>query len=150
MTVIAGLIITLAIPLIDVIWGRYLRANPPAFGSGRFSFRTKRTKKDEEVWAFANNLFAHMIMVTGVNTGIAATIFYFGALVITGDDNWAAASLSLFAVQAVCILIVYRITDFMVRKIYRPADAGANTGPEEKAELKRPESQADHTEEQRK
>ena len=105
MTVIAGLIITLAIPLIDVIWGRYLRANPPAFGSGRFSFRTKRAKKDEEVWAFANNLFAHMIMVTGVNTGIAATIFYFGALVITGDNNWAAASLSLFAVQAVCILI---------------------------------------------
>ena len=134
MTVIAGLIITLTVPLVDVIWGRYLRTKPPAFRSGRFSFRTKRAKKNEEVWSFANNLFAHMILVTGVNTGIAATIFYFGALVITGDENWAAASLSLFAVQALCILIVYRITDFMVKKIYRPADDGDSRGSREKNE----------------
>lgn len=130
MTTITGLLLTLAVPLAGVIWGRYLRVNPPAFRSGRFSFCTKRSKKDEEVWAFSNHLFSHMIMISGVNMGVAAVIFYFGTLFIAGDDKWAAASVALFIVQALCILIVYRITDFMVKKIYRPSET------EEKEEKK--------------
>ncbi len=124
-----GFILTIAVPMLEIFWGRYLNANPPAYMTGRFSFRTKRSKKDEEVWNFSNMLFSHMITVAGVNTGIVAVIFYFASVFLVGDESWAAASLSLAVVQAVCVLVVYRITDFMVKKMYRPADRDLEEDP---------------------
>ena len=45
MTTITGLLLTLAVPLAGVIWGRYLRVNPPAFRSGAFFVLYEKSEK---------------------------------------------------------------------------------------------------------
>ncbi len=118
--IIIGFVISAVVPCLMIFWGRNLRKNPPDYLVGRLSFRTKRARADEKVWAFSNRLFSHLMTVAGVNVGLVSFVFYIGVLVLAGKSNWMAASLSLLAVQAICLLFVYWITDFLVKKIYKP------------------------------
>ncbi len=58
-----------------VLWGVRLRKNPPAYLQGRLSFRTKRAKRDADLWNYANTFFSHMILVAGVNGGLVSAVF---------------------------------------------------------------------------
>ena len=113
-----GFFITSAVPALMIFWGVWLRKNPPAYGCGRFSFRTKFARQDEERWNFSNALFSHMTAVIGVNTGLVSAIFYFGVIYLKGGSQWITTSLCLLAVQAVCILAVRRITNVIAKKTY--------------------------------
>ena len=113
-----GFIIAVAVPVLMIFWGGRLRKNPPAYGRGRFSFHTKFARQDEDTWYFSNTLFSHMITVTGVNVGIVSVVFYLGVVFLEGSLRWDAASFSLMAVQAVCVLMIWRITNFIAKKTY--------------------------------
>ncbi len=113
-----GFLITAAIPALMIFWGVWQRKNPPAYGCGKFSFRTKFARQDEERWGYSNTLFSHMITVTGINTGLVSVIFYFGVIYLAGGSQWAAASLCLLVIQAVCVLAVRRITNIIAKKTY--------------------------------
>ena len=113
-----GFLIAAAVPFLMILWGNRLRKNPPEYGTGRFSFRTKFARQDEDTWKFSNALFSNMIIVTGINTGLVSAVFYLGVIFLEGASRWAAVSFSLMAIQAVCVLIVWRITDFIAKKTY--------------------------------
>lgn len=130
-----GFIIAVAVPILMIFWGGRLRKNPPAYGRGRFSFRTKFARQDEDMWNFSNTLFSHMITVTGVNVGIVSIVFYLGVMFLEGSLRWAAASFSLMAVQAVCVLVIWRITNFIAKKTYpAPEDEESEEEEPEKIE----------------
>lgn len=38
-----------------------------------WSFRTKRAKRDADLWNYANTFFSHMILVAGVNGGLVSS-----------------------------------------------------------------------------
>lgn len=116
--IVIGFAAAILVPAVMIFWGMCLRKAPPAYLQGRFSFRTKRARKNEEIWNYSNNFFAHMILTAGVNCGLVSIVFYIGSAFLTGGEHWAAASLSLLCVQAVCVLLIYRITDFIIGKTY--------------------------------
>ena len=75
-----GFLIAAAVPFLMILWGNRLRKNPPEYGTGRFSFRTKFARQDEDIWEFSNALFSNMIIVTGINTGLVSAVFYLGVI----------------------------------------------------------------------
>ena len=116
--IIIGFAVTLLVPAVMILWGRRLKKEPPEYLQGKLSFRTKRARKDEDIWNYANSFFSHMILISGINCGLVSVVFYTGAAFLKDGRYWAAASLSLFCVQAVCVLLIYRITDFIIGKTY--------------------------------
>ena len=73
--IVIGFIAAIVVPVFMVLWGVRLRKNPPAYLQGRLSFRTKRAKRDADLWNYANTFFSHMILVAGVNGGLVSAVF---------------------------------------------------------------------------
>ena len=137
--IVIGFIAAIVVPVFMVLWGVRLRKNPPAYLQGRLSFRTKRAKRDAELWNYANTFFSHMILVAGVNGGLVSAVFYIGSMILTGGAYWAAAAVSLLCVQAACVLFLYRITDFLVKKMYRSPEDEMEDSAEELKTLRYPD-----------
>ena len=116
--IIFGFIAAVTVPAIMILWGIFLRKNPPGYLQGRLSFRTKQARSDEDLWNYSNALFSHIILITGINGGLASAAFYAASVILTEGRYWAAAAASLPAVQAVCVLLVYGAADFLIRKTY--------------------------------
>ena len=55
--IVIGFIAAIVVPVFMVLWGVRLRKNPPAYLQGRLSFRTKRAKRDADLWNYANTFF---------------------------------------------------------------------------------------------
>ena len=137
--IVIGFIAAIVVPVFMVLWGVRLRKNPPAYLQGRLSFRTKRAKRDADLWNYANTFFSHMILVAGVNGGLVSAVFYIGSMILTGGAYWAAAAVSLLCVQAACLLFLYRITDFLVKKMYRSPEDEMEDSAEELKTLRYPD-----------
>ena len=140
---VIGFAVSVIVPAVMVFWGRCLQKDPPEYLKGRFSFRTKRARKNEEIWNYSNRFFSHMIVTAGINCGLVSVVFYIGSVFLTDGRHWAAAALALFCVQAVCVLLIYRITDFILAKTYEESILEEEAENEENDGVKNSESDND-------
>ena len=122
-----------------VLWGVRLRKNPPAYLQGRLSFRTKRAKRDADLWNYANTFFSHMILVAGVNGGagircLLHRVYDFDRRSVLGGRGGFASLCS----GGVCIVSLSNY-GFSRQKMYRSPEDEMEDSAEELKTLRYPD-----------
>lgn len=92
--IVLQILISVLIPALMVLAGRSLKRRRPAYPDAKgFAFRTKAAKASEEAWAYANHMFAGMLVAAGINVGAAAAVFMIAVSLVTQVNGWLLALL---------------------------------------------------------
>jgi uncharacterized membrane protein len=89
------------VPVVMVIWGVFAARFPAKAINESRGYRTARSKKNQETWDFANELFSRLLWQTGLAQGVLAFLLM-RALRMIPHGTQAKLAIVLTVLQIVC------------------------------------------------
>ncbi len=106
------IILDFIIPIFFIVYGIRTKKDPPPMGSKNAIISTKRARKSDEAWKYAQSVAANVCIVAGLVMAAFCIVKY----ILNGTNRAGVMDIIYFVAEGLCIASLFIVVNIALKK----------------------------------